>query len=486
VELRDYLRIARRRWTLIVGCMVAAVAIAAAVTFQTTPQYSSSARLFVSTSQSDSAEAYQGSLFSAQRVTSYADLASGQELSRRVIDRVGLALEPDELSKKISASVVPDTVILEISVTDPGPRQARRLAQAVAQELTAFVSELETPMGETTAPIKATIVDPASLPKAPEFPQPLRNLGLAAVLGLLLGLGASVVRELLDTSVKSHQDVTETTGAPVLGNIAFDPAAVKTPLVTDLGSHAPRVEAFRVLRTNMQFVDVDKDSKVFVVTSSVPEEGKTTTATNLAITLAQTGQRVLLVEADLRRPKISNNLRLETAVGLTTVLVGRIGLEDAVQDYSVPNLSVLTSGAIPPNPSELLQSEAMSEVLERLRKAYDVIIVDAPPLLPVTDAALITAQSDGALIVVRHSKTSKDQLRHAMDRLEAVDGRALGVVLNMVPSRRGSDAYGDGYGYGYGYAPEPGRRKGTKEDPKEPEISQDDESGLEKIGFKPS
>jgi hypothetical protein len=221
-----------------------------------------------------------------------------------------------ELTEKISATVTRETVILGISVTDPNPQQAQALAQAVAEELTEFVSELETPPGRANAPIKASIVDAASLPDAPVSPQPIRNLGLAAVLGLLLGLGAAVLRELLDTTVKTHDDIEEIARTAVMGNIAFDPEAPKSPLITSLGTHAPRVEAFRVLRTNLQFVNVDSDSKVFVVTSSLPEEGKTTTATNLAITLAQAGQRVLLVEADLRRPKISTNLKLETAVGL--------------------------------------------------------------------------------------------------------------------------------------------------------------------------
>lgn len=459
--------------------VVVAVGVAALVTFQMTPQYASSARLFVSTSTGDSGEAYQGSLFSAQRVLSYADLATGEELSRRVVEANALDMDADDLARQIDATVVPETVILEITVTDPSPERAQRLAQAVASELTVFVAELERPEGRSNAPIKASIVDPASSPEAPVSPQPVRNLGLAAVLGLLLGLGLAVLRELLDTSVKSQEDVTETTGAPVMGHISYDAGAVKKPLITDLGSHAPRVEAFRVLRTNMQFVNVDSDSKVFVVTSSVPEEGKTTTATNLAITLAQAGQRVLLIEADLRRPKISDNLRLEMVVGLTTVLVGRISLEDAVQEFTVPNLSVLTSGAIPPNPSELLQSHAMRDVLDQARKMYDIIILDAPPLLPVTDAALLTAQSDGALLVVRHGSTTKEQLRHSIERLEAVEGRTLGVVINMVPSRR-SGGYGDGYGYSYGYAPKPGRRgrpKGDSSNDSEPA------SSLDEIGF---
>ena len=187
VELRDYLRIARRRWRLIVGCMMAAIAVASLVTIQTTPQYESKARLFVSTTPSGSGDAYSGSLFSAQRVTSYADLVSGQELSRRVIDDLGLEMEPTELADKISATVVPETVVIEIAVTDPSPEQAQLLTETVADELTGFVAELETPPGKTIAPIKATVVDAASLPTAPVSPLPLRNLGLATILGLLLG-----------------------------------------------------------------------------------------------------------------------------------------------------------------------------------------------------------------------------------------------------------------------------------------------------------
>ena len=489
MELRDYLRIAHRRWKLILGCVLAAVAAAALVTFQTTPQYSSSARLFVSTAPSDSGDAYTGSLFSAQRVTSYADLVTGEELSRRVIDELGLDMEPTDLAGKISATVVPETVIMQISVTDSSPEQAQRLAQAVAQEVADFVAELETPPGKANAPIKATIVDAASLPQTPVSPQPVRNIGLAAILGLLLGLGAAVLRELLDTTVKSHEDVAETTGAAVMANIAYDSSAVKKPLITSLDSHAPRIEAFRVLRTNMQFVDVDKDSKVFVVTSSLPVEGKTTTSENLAITMAQAGNRVVLVDGDLRRSKIGENMQLEGAVGLTTVLVGQVPLADALQPSSVSGLSVLTSGATPPNPSELLQSRAMNDVIAKLRSEFDVIIIDAPPLLPVTDAALLTAQSDGALLVVRHGKTTKDQVRHSVERLEAVGGRILGVVLNMVPSRGADSSYGYGYGYGYGYAPEPGRRKSDPAEKKDKPVMDDGYVGdasstLEDIRFR--
>lgn len=461
MELRDYLRIMRRRWLLIVSSMIVAIGVAAAVTFNMTPQYASTAGLFVSTTPSDSNEAYQGSLFSAQRITSYADLATGQELSRRVIERLDLDLEPADLSRQIEATVVPETVNLDITVTDPDPRMAQLVAQTYAEELTGFVDELETPPGRANAPIKLSVVDAAALPETPVSPNPVRNLGLAAVLGLLLGLGLAVLRELLDTSLKGKEDLETITTAPLMADIAFDPKATKRPLITSLDSHAPRVEAFRVLRTNMQFVDVDNQSKVFVVSSSVPGEGKTTTASNLSITLAQAGERVLMIDGDLRRPQVAGMFGLEPVVGLTTVLIGSIDIEDALQETKIENLTVLTSGAIPPNPSELLQSRAMTDVVERARKEYDVIVIDAPPLLPVTDAALLASQADGALVVVRHGKTTRDQLTHSMERLAGVDAKALGIVFNMVPARRrgsGGD-YGYGYGYGYGYAPVPGRKR---------------------------
>lgn len=447
MDLRDYLQVVRRRWRAITVCVLLAVAAAGVLTVTTTPQYASTARMFVSTPQSDSAAAYQGGLFSQQRVASYADLIGGEDIARRVLDDLGIREDPSALASQVTATASPETVILDVTVTDANPQRAQTLAQSYAEQFTDYVAELETPPGKDTAPIKLTVTDAASLPTSPVSPQPLRNLGLAVVLGLLLGIGLAVLRDTLDRTVTSPETLAEATDASLLGAITYDSEAVKKPLLSDMDTHAPRVEAFRVLATNLSFVDVDLESKIFVVTSSVPGEGKTTTACNLAITLAQSGQRVVLVEADLRRPKVAEYLRLESAVGLTTVLVGRVAVEDALQPYGQQGPSVLTSGATPPNPAELLQSRAMCDVLGKLKAQFDVIIVDAPPLLPVIDSALLAAQSDGALLVVRHGRTTRDQVRSSVERLGHVNGRLLGAVLNMTPSRT------DSYGYGYGYAP---------------------------------
>ena len=455
VELKDYWITIRRRWRVVVLCLLAALAAAAFLTWQATPQYASSARIFVSTSESDTSAAYQGGLFATQRVASYADLVKSRQLAARVNDDLGGELDPDTLTGQVSAEVVPETVILEITATDPDPVVARDIAQAYAEGLRELVADLETPSGSSNALIKASIVDNASVSTDPVSPQPLRNLGLAAVLGLLLGVGLAVARELLDTSVSSAEDVAAVTTAPILGHINNDATGVRQAMTVSLNEAAPWGEAFRVLRTNMQYVEVDHDQKVFVVTSSLPGEGKSTTALNLAVTMAVAKNNVVLVEADLRRPQIAHRLGLDDGVGTTSVLIGKVSLSDALQEFEGTGLKVLTCGPLPPNPSELLQSVAMEKLLHDLRGQFDMVIIDAPPLLPVTDSALLSAQADGALVVVKHGKTTRDQLSHSIERLAAVDAKPIGVVINMAPTKKSSSPYGYGYGYGYGgYAPD--------------------------------
>ncbi len=459
MELRDYLGIARRRWLLILGTMLVTVGLAALLTTQMTKEYASTSRLFVSTTSTDSSDAFQGSQFSQQRVSSYADVVSGLELSQRVIDSLGLHMTAAELSKKIQASVVPNTVVLKINVTDPNPQQAQRINQGVVKQLQGFVAELETPPGQKVPLLKATVVDTPRLPSSPISPKPVRNLALAAVIGLLLGFALAVLREVLDTTVKRLEDVPSLSETPLLSTLAFDSDVQSRPLITSLSTHAPRAEAFRVLRTNLSFIDVDHLSKALVVTSSVPGEGKSTTAVNTAIAMASAGQRVLLIDGDLRRPQVATMLGLEGSTGLTTALVGQVGLDEVIQLHSQSGLHVLTAGRLPPNPAELLQSKAMTDVLATVRARFDVVIIDSPPLLPVTDAAVMAAQTDGAVVVVRYGKTTKDQLSNAVDRLHAVDSAPLGVILNMVPTGRSG---GDEYGYGYGYGPTGGSSTTTR------------------------
>jgi capsular exopolysaccharide synthesis family protein len=455
MELQDYVRIFRDRWLTICATTLVAVVIAVLVTASATPMYRSSSRLFITTPQTGSSDAYQGGLFSQQRVKSYANLVTGEEISRRVVEKLNLDETPRTFTSRISAAVEPDTVVLNISVTDPSPTQARRLTQATAQEFVTYVSELETTPGNANPPVKASIVDRATTPAGAYSPRPVRNVLLAVIIGLFAGCGFAVLRDRFDNRVRSEDDLSDATkGAPVLGNIHYDKKALQTPLIRDLGSHDPRVEAFRVLRTNLQFINVDVMHKVYVVTSAVPGEGKSSTTCNMAESLASSGDRVLLIEGDLRRPRATEYLGLENAVGVTTVLVGRVRFEAALQRAG-DGFDFMASGRVPPNPAELLQSTAMLAVLREARALYDVVLIDAPPLLPVTDAAVLTAESDGALLVVRHNSTTRDQVANALARLESVGARLLGSIVTMSPrSKRASSGYG--YGYVYGYEPDGG------------------------------
>ena len=450
MELKEYWAVIRRRWMTIVACLVVAVAVAAVLTWQSTPLYASTARLFVSTSSSDTNAAYTGELFAAQRAASYADLVQSTRLAQRVSESLEDETGDATLGRQVSATVVPETVILEITATDADPERARDVTQAYAEGLSELVVDLETPSGRRDALIKATIVDDAQTSSAAVSPQPVRNLALAAVLGLLLGLGLAMVRQLMDTRITGGDDIGSVHPAPILGHIFHDAESARIAPVDALNGTRPWAEAFRVLRTNMQYVEVDTDKLVFVVTSSLPGEGKSTVAVGLGVALALAKRRVVLVECDLRRPQQAARLGLDGSIGTTSVLIGKIGVEDALQPYGATGLQVLVCGHVPPNPSELLQSVAMEKLLGDLRERFDVVILDAPPLLPVTDAALLAAEADGALLVVRHGQTTRDQLRHSLERLEAVDAKPLGVVINRAPAKKSGAGYGYGYGYGYG------------------------------------
>lgn len=463
MDIRDYALVLRKRWRLITMCLLLAVAAALAATLATAPTYRASAQLFVSTAtgaDSNVAGLQQGGQFAQQRVKSYADIVDSPPVTEAVIRELGLEVSTQRLADQISASAPLDTVLINVDVTDELPARAQLIANSVAERFTAVASELERPEGGQTSPVKVSVVRPADLPEAPVAPRPVLNLMLGLLAGLAVGVGAAVLRETLDTSLKGAQEVQTALDLPTLGLIAYDSDAVRRPLIVHVDPHSARAEAFRQLRTNLQFVDVDHKPRSIVVTSSVAGEGKSTTTSNLALALTQAGLQVILVEADLRRPRLAEYLGLEGAAGLTDALVGRAHLDELLQPWGDGSLQVLASGPFPPNPSELLGSLQMSELLRDLESRCDLVLLDAPPLLPVTDAAVLSANASGAIVVVRCGSTTREQASRAVDILRGVDAHVYGVVLNMVPGR-GSD----GYQYGYGsYAPD-GRAAGLTVDP---------------------
>jgi len=238
----------------------------------------------------------------------------------------------------------------------------------------------------------------------------------------------------------------------MLGGIALDPEAKKRPLIVHADPRSPRAESFRTLRTNLQFLNVDGGPRSFVISSSGPGEGKSTTTANLAIALAETGARVALIDGDLRLPRIADYMGIEGGVGVTDVLIGRMKVADVLQKWGTSELYVLPSGPVPPNPSELLGSAAMERMLSSLEKYFDYVLIDAPPLLLVTDAAVIGKKATGVILAAASGKTKKPELAGAIRTLETAGVTLLGTIVTMLPTK-GPDSYGYGaYAYGATHA----------------------------------
>jgi capsular exopolysaccharide synthesis family protein len=446
MTLREVLAALRAAWWLPAAGLLVGLATALLLSLVQTPLYTSYIQFFVSTrGGSTTSDAFQGSQFSQERVTSYAQLVAGDELADRVVERLDLDRAPSEVSGGVSASAVADTVLIDVTVTDPSPEMAQRIADAIGQEFPSYVDELETPDDGSVSPITVTVTAQPQVPGAPTSPQTARNAVLGALVGLLVGAALAVLRSRLDRSVRDPDETARLAGAPVIGTVLRDEVLGKQHTI-DRVANTRTAEDYRQLRNNLQFLKVDEPPKVIMVTSALPSEGKTTVVINLGLALADTGRRVTIVEADLRKPKVTRYLGL----GLTNVLAGSAEVGDVVQQHGEGDLYVIGAGPTPPNPGELLSSSHMFSLLDKLRAENDFVLVDAPPLLPVADSTGLAVFMDGVLLSVRYGSTRKEQLQQAAATLERVGATTLGVVLNIVPPKAElATAYGYGYRYGY-------------------------------------
>lgn len=445
LDLRDYLRILRRSWILVVAATLAGLLVGAAASILSARTYTAETQLFVAIQSSGSVqELQQGNTFSQARVQSYVKTVETPVVLQPVIDALGLQTTAEELAKKITATSDVNTVLITISASDNSAVQSAAIAQGVADSLVRAVDSLEKPKTGGSSPVGLSIIKPAVAPVTPSAPNTRLNLILGLIVGLGLGIGAAVLKTTFDTRIRGESDLRLVTNAPLLGGIAFDQDATRKPLVTQAAPQSPRAESFRQLRTNLQFANVTGHAKTVLVTSSLPGEGKSTTATNLAIALAQAGQTVCLVDADLRRPSVNEYLGLERGAGLTTVLVGAADVNDMLQPWGEDDLYVLTAGQIPPNPSELLGSDEMKQLITRLETVFDTVVIDAPPLLPVTDAAVLSQHVGGVVVVVGSQKIQRQDLEKSLRALDLVGANMLGVVLNRMPTK-GPDAYAYSY-----------------------------------------
>jgi receptor protein-tyrosine kinase len=448
MNLQDFIKLIRNRWVTIAVTALITVLGTAAYSLLQTPQYQASTRLFVSTTSGSSnvSDLYNGNRLSQARVLSYTELVMGETLAQRTIDRLKLNMTAAGLKEKVTAKAKLDTVLIDVSVLDPSPVQARDIANALSDEFVVMARELETP-GPGVRPEARVIVEQrATVPAYPVVPKKKRNLALGILLGPMLGIGLALLRDLLDNTVKSQEALEEITGTGVVGYIPFDKKLETAPAISFDTDNSSAAEAFRKLRTNLQFLTVDNPPRVIVITSASPSEGKSTAAINIALALAEAEQNVVLVDGDLRRPRIAKYLDVLGSVGMSNVLSGAAPLAEVLQKTKYPQLTVLAAGPTPPNPSELLGSRTAEKMFGELRTQFDYVIIDSAPLLAVTDGAVLAAHADGALVVVRAGKTKRDQLKHAMGMLNDVGATLLGGLLTMMPTR-GSGAYSYNYYY---------------------------------------
>lgn len=453
MDLREFLRALRKGWPLALAFVVAGLSLGIGLTVGTAKVYRASVQVFVATSTTDSAAQLQaGNTFTEDRVQSYTSIATSPAVTGPVSQALRLNLSETQLADKISADAPPTKVLINLHVTDHDPRQAAALANAVAARFNTVVQSTEQTDANGRPVVKLTVIHPAIVPDAPIKPSKVINIGLGFLLGLLLGVGVVVARDMLDNTVKGPQDF-EPLGVPVLGYVPFDKRTPKTPIAFRGDPHSSMSEAYRQLRTNLQFVNVDNTPHIIAVTSAVPGEGKSTTALNLAAALAEGGFRVCLIEADLRRPTLARSLGLIGDVGFTTALIGKAPLDSILQNAG-RNLAVLTSGTVPPNPSELLLSDQARAIILQIAAKVDYTIIDTAPLLPVADGAEVAALADATLVVHHAGKSTREQAARAIEALAKVGQKPVGVVLNMIT--RGRGRYDDQYGYYYAaYRPRP-------------------------------
>lgn len=457
MELRDYLRILHKYWILITAMTLLGVISGAGISILMTPKYEASTQLYVSVRGEGQGivDLAQGSSVARQSVSTYAAIATTESVLGPVIEELNLDVSSGALALQIQASAPANQSLVNLTVTGDDAERTRQIANAVGKSLKDVVEkdlEASTDKGDPSL-VSLSTVQPATLPTSTISPRVPLNILLGTMVGLALGLGLAVLRFVLDTRIHSLHDVEQVTNAPMLGGITYDSEASKRPLIVHSDPRSPRAESFRTLRTNLQFLAVSDSAQqhahTFVISSAGAGEGKSTTSANLSLALAETGSRVLLIDADLRMPAIAKYMGLEGGVGLTDILIGRVEVADVLQRWGRNEMYVLPSGKIPPNPSELLGSQAMGELLEVVGEYFDYVIIDSPPILLVTDAAVVGKRTNGVLLVAASASTRKQSLAGAVNSLIAAGGRLRGIVMTMLPTK-GPDSYAYGAYGAYG------------------------------------
>jgi capsular exopolysaccharide synthesis family protein len=420
MELGAYLEILwRRKWVIAVTVAVT-VLVTLIGTLMMTPQYEASTTLRVLTATSGSEDWVDYDVgYTNRLMNTYVEIATSRPVLGELVRRLGLNEPP-----QIEVEILPDTELMRITVEDPNPIVAREAANALAEILVAQSEELYT-RKRTRGFI--SVVEPAVVPSAPSKPRKKINIALGFMVGLAGGVGLALLFENLDTTLYTVEQIKEVAELPTLGKI---PTARRQRQIVFFNGDSPQGEAFRRLRTHIFTLDRDAPLQTLLVTSAEPKEGKSTIVANLALAIAQSGRKVIVVNGDLRRPTLHRIFDLSNEIGLSSILKQEATLDEAAQDSKIPGVQVLTSGPLPSNPAELLGSPQMTTLIEQLVQQFDMVVLDTPSLLAVTDAAVLAPAVDGVVLVVERAQARGEAVRAAHQQLVAVKARSIGVVVN--------------------------------------------------------
>lgn len=461
VTIEDFLRMLLRNALLLVIVTVLGAGVGLGASFLQQPVYAASALGYVSSTPRVDVDGNRIPQSSGDmdlqyaKAQSYLPLFSTRAVGQRIVDELGLSQGPDSVAGSLQATLNPSAPIITVTARAASPEEASAIANAAVEAAAAEARILETGAedGEGGS-VELMPYQTALVPGAPDSPDRLRYMVAGAAVALLLGVAFAWLRNRNDSRLRTPEDIVAIVDVPVLGSLpdVKDFTRSKDGTLPEPESFAAR-ESVRKLRTNLRFVDVDSPPRSIVVTSSTAAEGKSTVAANLARVMARAGQPTLLIDADLRRPTVAAAFGVDGKLGLSQLLAKSISVEDALQPSGTRGLTVLPAGQIPPNPSELLGSRSMHELVEEFSRNYFVII-DAPPLLAVTDAQLLSRQVDGALVVAVSGRSRSDELLRGVEAVRSIGGSVYGVVMNRVPSSRLTRiAYGASAEYGdYGKA----------------------------------
>lgn len=421
-------------WVIALAVTLVGALAALVLSMMSTPSYEAHARMFVSTTGGApvSNASYQETSASQQMALSLVKLIESEAVTERVVDSLQLDMSAAELAAKMEATVEPETVLIDLTVTDSSPVLAREIANANAFEFADFVDELQLKTAPSTPRPKVTLVKPAATPAAPVSPNVPRNVGLGAVAGLALGFALASLRGRAIRTVQTPQELEDATGVSPLGAIPSARMSGGDPFAAVTGN-AALMESFRDVRTNVVHLLESCPSRVVAVTSAELAEGKTTAVCGLAAALSDAGHRVLVIDADLRQAGLTRRLGMTAQPGLADLLGGSAERDAVISPLEQTRVNFLPAGQISAQPSELLSSRGAEKLIQQVGESYDYVLLDTPAVLAFTDAAVVATHSDGVVLVARYAGADADELHAAMARLARVDAPVLGALLNCAP-----------------------------------------------------